>query len=65
MMFDMMIMLAGRIRCDPFGQSPRDYKDHKMADLREIDFSLPSVLQDAVNVASAERRGYDDQRPPS
>jgi hypothetical protein len=36
-----------------------------MADLREIDFSLRSVLQDAVNVASAERRGYDDQWPPS
>jgi hypothetical protein len=36
-----------------------------MADLREIDFSLRSVLQDAVNAASAERREYDDQWPPS
>jgi hypothetical protein len=37
-------------------QRPRDYKDHKMADVREIDFILRSVLQDAVNAASAKRR---------
>jgi hypothetical protein len=55
----------GRRRVIELPQPARDYKDHKMADLREIDFSLRSVLPDAVNVASAERRGYDDQWPPS
>ena len=34
-------------------------------DLRETDFSLPCVQQDAVNAPSAERQGYDDRWPPS
>src|SRR5271156_1604268 len=29
------MILAGRIRCDPFGQRPRDHKHHKIADMDE------------------------------
>jgi hypothetical protein len=39
MMFDMMIMLAGRTRCNPFGQRSRDAKSTrpKTADLLTLD----------------------------
>jgi hypothetical protein len=40
-MFDMMIMLAGRTRCDPLGQRPRDRKGNNLAELRQR--RLPSV----------------------
>src|SRR5258708_39843047 len=61
MMFDMMIMLAGRIRCDPFGQSPRDRLDYQIA---ELCVRRSPELEGLLRISFAHERGGYDRRFP-
>ena len=66
-----VIMLAGRIRCDPFGQRPRDHKHHKIADMDEprsatwiaaLPIDPPRGLRDGF--ASAQERARRTLQAP-
>jgi len=55
----MMIMLAGRIRCDPFGQRPRDHKDDDLADVgrrQQVAGDLYGALRSASSASAAANR---------